>query len=66
VTATQSVSARTLLLYAQDSKGMGHITRTLTIARHLLAACPNGVAYVATESPFDQIQALLDKKRQLL
>jgi predicted glycosyltransferase len=46
-----TVPARTLLLYAQDSKGMGHITRTLTIARHLLAACPNGVAYVATESP---------------
>ena len=42
---------RTLLLYAQDHKGLGHITRTLTIARHLLAAYPDAVAYVATESP---------------
>jgi len=42
---------RTVLLYAQDSKGMGHITRTLTIARHLLAAHPNAVAYITTESP---------------
>src|SRR6266566_3179345 len=42
---------RTLLLYAQDHKGLGHITRTLTIARHLLAAHPDAVAYVATESP---------------
>jgi len=42
---------RTLLLYAQDHKGLGHITRTLTIARHVLAAYPSAVAYVATESP---------------
>jgi len=42
---------RTVLLYAQDSKGMGHITRTLTIARHLLAAYPSTVAYITTESP---------------
>lgn len=45
------MKTRTLLLYAQDSKGMGHITRTLTIARHLLAAHPDAVAYIATESP---------------
>jgi predicted glycosyltransferase len=30
---------------------MGHVTRTLTIARHLLAAYPNAHAYIATESP---------------
>src|SRR5207237_324930 len=42
---------RILLLYAQDHKGLGHITRTLTIARHVLAAYPSAVAYVATESP---------------
>ena len=42
---------RTLLLYAQDHKGLGHITRTLTIARHVLAAHPNAIVYVATESP---------------
>jgi predicted glycosyltransferase len=44
-------AAHTCLLYAQDSKGVGHITRTLTIARHLLGAYPNTVAYIATESP---------------
>ncbi|HYT59400.1 MAG TPA: glycosyltransferase [Haliangiales bacterium] len=43
--------ARTLLLYAQDSRGLGHINRTLTIARHILAAHPDLVAYVATKSP---------------
>jgi len=42
---------RTVLLYAQDSKGMGHITRTLTIARHLLAAYSDAVGYITTESP---------------
>src|SRR6267143_5706580 len=46
-----AVRPRTMLLYAQDSKGMGHITRTLTIARHLLAAYPDAVAYITTESP---------------
>lgn len=30
---------------------MGHITRTQTIARHLLAADPGCIAYLATESP---------------
>ena len=43
--------AHTILLYAQDGKGMGHITRSLTIARHLLGACPNLAARVVTESP---------------
>jgi len=51
MTTTTAVRTRTVLLYAQDSKGMGHITRTLTIARHLLAAYPDTVAYIATESP---------------
>ena len=41
---------RTLLLYAQDTRGMGHITRTLTIANHLLATFPHCVAYVVTRS----------------
>ncbi len=49
--ASMTARPRTVLLYAQDSKGMGHITRTLTIARHLLAAHPNAVAYITTESP---------------
>jgi predicted glycosyltransferase len=49
--SSKSPDARTVLLYAQDSKGMGHVARTLTIARHLLAAYPNTVAYIATESP---------------
>jgi len=30
---------------------MGHVTRTMTIARHILAAYPNTFAYIATESP---------------
>ena len=30
---------------------MGHVARTLTIVRHLLAAYPDTVAYIATESP---------------
>src|SRR5438034_3026634 len=42
---------RTVLLYAQDSKGMAHIPRTLTIARHLLAAYSDAVGYSTTESP---------------
>src|SRR6059058_644945 len=46
-----STQLRTLLLYAQDNLGLGHITRTLTIARHLLARHPNCVAYIATKSP---------------
>src|ERR1041385_2203647 len=41
---------RTVLLYSQDRRGLGHINRTLTIARHLLAAHPHLVAYVATKS----------------
>ena len=41
----------TLLLYAQDHQGLGHITRTLTIARRVLAAYPTFVAYIATKSP---------------
>src|SRR5216117_1634331 len=46
-----SMQLRTLLLYAQDNQGLGHITRTLTIARHMLARHPNCVAYIATKSP---------------
>ena len=42
---------RTFLLYAQDSRGLGHINRSLTIARQILAHYPDAVAYVATKSP---------------
>ena len=42
-----------ILLYAQDQRGLGHINRTLTIARHLLAAWPKAVAYIATRSPIN-------------
>src|SRR6266566_744475 len=45
------LNVRTLFLYAQDTHGLGHVTRTLTIARHVLARYPNAVAYVATASP---------------
>jgi len=41
---------RSVLFYAQDARGLGHITRTLTIARHLLDAYPDVVGYVATKS----------------
>src|SRR3989449_8720456 len=47
----RSNHVRTLLLYAQDDKGLGHVTRTLTIARHILARHPNCIAYIATKSP---------------
>jgi predicted glycosyltransferase len=51
LTARKPPDVRTFLLYAQDSKGMGHIARSRTIARSLLAAHPNSVAYLVTESP---------------
>ena len=41
----------TILQYSQDSKGLGHVQRNLTIARHLLTALPNAVSFIATESP---------------
>src|ERR671923_2514611 len=50
MTAVRSPGTRTVLLYAQDRQGLGHITRSLTIARHLLARYPNAVAYLATKS----------------
>src|SRR6266571_9029276 len=51
MTESRSMQTRTLLLYAQDSRGLGHITRALTIARRILAAYPTSVAYIATKSP---------------
>jgi predicted glycosyltransferase len=50
VTYSRPKALRVILLYSQDRRGLGHINRTLTIARHLLAADPNLVAYVATKS----------------
>src|SRR5262245_23153181 len=44
----------TLLLYAQDMRGLGHITRTVTIAGHLLEAYRDTVAYIATRSAYIQ------------
>jgi len=43
-------SIRTILLYAQDTRGMGHITRALTIARHVLETYAHCVVYVVTRS----------------
>src|SRR5688572_15478741 len=51
VTDGRSTRTRTILLYAQDNRGLGHINRTLIIARHILAAYPTFVAYIATKSP---------------
>lgn len=41
-----------VLLYAQDVRGLGHITRSVTIARHMLAAYPEAVAYITTRSRY--------------
>ena len=49
--ASQPTRVRTVLLYAQDNKGLGHVTRTLTVARHILERHPHCVAYIATKSP---------------
>src|SRR5437762_5780505 len=49
--AARPVGNRTLLLYAQYNQGLGHVTRTLTLARHLLARHPDCIAYIATKSP---------------
>ena len=57
----RSTQVRTLLLYAQDTRGLGHITRTLTIARHVLAAHPDLVAYIATRSHFAHTYTLPDR-----
>jgi predicted glycosyltransferase len=46
----QPAVGRTLLFYAQDNRGLGHINRTLTIARRVLAAHPDAIAYIATKS----------------
>lgn len=51
MTPYRSPQVRTLLLYAQDTQGLGHVTRTLTIARHILSRHPNCIAYIATKSP---------------
>ena len=50
MTENKQGKIRTVLFYAQDNRGLGHINRTLTIARHVLAAYPNFVAYLATKS----------------
>src|SRR5437763_7838981 len=49
--ASQTSQVRTVLLYAQDNKGLEHVTRTLTVARHILERHPHCVAYIATKSP---------------
>jgi predicted glycosyltransferase len=41
---------RTVLMYAQDTRGLGHITRTLTIAHHVLETFTHCVVYVVTRS----------------
>src|SRR6266404_4363903 len=50
MTIRRPATARTLLFYAQDNRGLGHINRTLTIARHLLAAYTDAIAYIVTKS----------------
>ena len=49
-TVNGTLPIRTVLFYAQDTRGLGHITRTLTIANHVLETFTNCVAYVVTRS----------------
>ena len=56
MTRAKSRQVRTLLLYAQDSRGLGHINRSLTIARNVLAAYPNLVAYFTLPDRCDYIK----------
>ncbi len=51
-------STRTILMYAQDGRGLGHINRTLSIARHVLDAHPDSVAYIVTKSPIARLFTL--------
>jgi predicted glycosyltransferase len=50
MTAWNPDPIRTVLFYSQDRRGLGHINRTLTLARHLLSAHPYLVAFIATKS----------------
>ncbi len=52
---------RIVLLYAQDTQGLGHISRTLTIARHLLSAQLEAVVYIVTKSPIAGIFSLPER-----
>ncbi|HEU0038445.1 MAG TPA: hypothetical protein VFR76_04155, partial [Verrucomicrobiae bacterium] len=61
MTGSKPTQVRTMLLYAQDHRGMGHINRTLTIVRHVLAAHPDLVAYIATKSPIPNLFALPER-----
>ena len=51
-TATFQCPFHTVLVYAQDTRGLGHITRTLTITQRLLDAHKNAVGYIVTRSRF--------------
>lgn len=59
--AYRSSQVRTLLLYAQDTRGLGHITRTLAITRQVLDAYPDVVAYIATRSHFAHTYTLPER-----
>jgi predicted glycosyltransferase len=51
----------TVLLYAQDNKGLGHINRTLTLARHILDAHQQATAVIVTKSPIASIFTVPDR-----
>ena len=57
----RSTQVRTLLLYAQDTRGLGHITRTLAITRRVLDAYPDTVAFIATRSHFAHTYTLPER-----
>src|SRR5262249_36069977 len=52
---------RTAVMYAQDSRGLGHINRTLTIARGLLGVHPDLVVYLLTKSPITRLFVLPER-----
>src|SRR5262249_24575069 len=52
---------RTAVMYAQDSQGLGHINRTLTIARGLLGVHPDLVVYLLTKSPITRLFVLPER-----
>jgi predicted glycosyltransferase len=58
---TERRRMRTVLVYAQDNNGLGHVNRTLTIVRHILAVHPHVTATIVTKSPITSIFALPER-----
>jgi len=48
----------TVLLYAEDVRGLGHVNRALTIAQHILSAHSHAVVVIATTSRMPDVFSL--------